>query len=476
MCIGGSTVGSVSRYWLLVKIDATGKRRTKEIMEAKTFFQQQFPEWCEQADLSDAAVHGQLWHFAHGKQVALRDGAERCLRCYVSHQIAQNCIQLVAKFGSLHRFTADELYPLVLDDEGQPTIHAPERPYQSLATRILQTFDPSRGSLNSWVAQYVKQQPALRKFLLQQGIYLLTDWAILNDTPPQRLQNILFEFFALTSVEVQRSVAVLNSFHAVYREDRLTQGAGKTVCQPPNPAQLDRMAQILQAQSNRPIPPDSILRQLQTIATYVRKYRIAMQGGSLPTESLEDPNIKASAERIAPVETDETQTEFLTFYREQFLICLDQVVAEVTRDRLTVLKRKSPPKDQPFLKALYLFHCQGQSMSSIAPQVGLSKQYEVTRLLKLNEFRADIRQRLLVILSTRVLDRAKSYADPQRLAGLDQQLEAALDEQSGTFIAEAEAAAKTASRTSQVQSLFARRVCQSLDQLDEDAWGGMSHD
>jgi hypothetical protein len=458
-----------TRYWLLITIDATGKQRAEEVMEAKIFFQQQFPDLGEQADMPEAKIHRQLWHIIHGEVTMLRDPAERCLRCYVSHQIVQACFHLVAKFGNLHRFTVDELYPLVLDDEGHPDIHYPDRPYQSLTSKILQTFYPQRGSLNAWVSQYVKQQPALRKFLIQHGIYLLTNWAILNDTPP-RLEKILAEFYTLTPAEITLSRDLLNSFHAVYREDRLQQGAGKSSCIPPTPAQLARMAQHLHKEANQQIPPDSILSQLQTIAAYIRQHRLAVQGGSLPTESLEDPSIKASAEQISVATEDESHVEFLTFYRQQLLICLDQVVVEVTRDCLTALKRKSPPKDQPFLKALYLFHCQGKSMSSIAPEVGLSKQYEVTRLLKLNEFRADIRQRLLGRLNTRILDKAKAYADPRQLASLDRQLEIALDEQLSTLVAEAEAESKNTFRT-KPQSLLARRICQTVDQLGE-----VSHD
>jgi hypothetical protein len=156
------------------------------------------------------------------------------------------------------------------------------------------------------------------------------------------------------------------------------------------------------------------------------------------------------------------QNEFLTFYREQLLNCLDQTVIEVMNDRLSFLQRKSPQTADQFLKALHLFHCRGRSMSDIAVEVGLKAQYQVTRLIKLKEFRADIRRRLLLMLGDRILNKAKVYADPQRLQTLDQQLQAILDEQIANVIQQAEAEASV-SRNRPLDSLFARRLCRHLD-------------
>jgi hypothetical protein len=450
-------VGSIAKYWTLIRLDAAGNRRTEEIVQAKLFFRQQFPNLDDQADTTDATIQRQIWHILHGETIALRDAAEQCLRCYISHQIVQACLNLAYKFGHFHRFTDDDLYPFVLDDDGKPLSHRSERPYQFLASRVLQTFDPERGSLNAWVRQYVKQQPDLCKFLLQQGVYLLTDWAILNDTPPERLTSLLAKFHQLTPIEIQHAHDLLVSYHAIYLEDRLQQSVGKAPCQPPTQEQLNRIAQHLHPLV---ISPDSILKQLQTIARFVRQHRIASKGGSLPVESLDDPD-QPFIEPATDVTDDEDHVEFLEFYRNQLQFCLDQAIAAVTRDRLTTLQQKNPSKDRLFFTALYLFHCQGQSMSSIAPQVGLSRQDEVTRLLKLNDFRADIRRRLLVLLSPRIIDKAKRYLEPQQLAILDQQLETLLDQQIGDMIAEAEAEAKT--RTRRQSSLLAKRICQFLD-------------
>jgi hypothetical protein len=38
-------MNSASRYWILIKIDAAGKRKIEEILPAKAFFLASFPEF-----------------------------------------------------------------------------------------------------------------------------------------------------------------------------------------------------------------------------------------------------------------------------------------------------------------------------------------------------------------------------------------------------------------------------------------------
>ncbi|MEC4812105.1 MAG: hypothetical protein SAK29_02315 [Scytonema sp. PMC 1069.18] len=50
------------------------------------------------------------------------------------------------------------------------------------AREILQSFDCQRSNLSTWSGQKVKQHKPLNQFLLERGLYLASDWAILNDT------------------------------------------------------------------------------------------------------------------------------------------------------------------------------------------------------------------------------------------------------------------------------------------------------
>jgi predicted DNA-binding protein YlxM (UPF0122 family) len=342
-----------------------------------------------------------------------------------------------------------------------------------LLSDILQSFDPEQSSLATWATRRVKHHKELNAFLLEHGVYLVSDWAILNDTRPKQLQRIFTEFHRLTPVEVQHATRLLENYHAVYRAQRLLarQTGTSGQCLPPTTAQLQQMAQRLFNQTHEMLAPEILMTQLQEIASRLREYRIYVRGGSFPTESL-DANVNDTgtlSERIPSPngdnqDTDE-QTEFLSFYRQQLLECLDQAIAQVTDDQVRKLKRKDADKAEKFLAALQLFHCQDLSMSEIARQINLQAQFQVSRLLKLKSFRADIRQRLLLELRDRIFEQAKTYTTPERLETLNQQLEEALSEQISTVIQEAatEASTATTARNQTPSSLFARRLCRYLD-------------
>jgi hypothetical protein len=327
-----------------VKLDSTGDHRIEVMIPAKTYFQQQFPEWTEQVEVSNALIQRQLWQLRQNEEISTHERflAESCLRCYISHRIARTCRDLETKFGSRNGFTYEDMLPYVLDDAGRALNWDRTHSYQSLATTILQTFDPAKGSLSTWVTHHVNQQPELKRFLLQHGIYLASDWAILNDTTPKQLQQIFTEMYHLTPTEVQQSCELLQSFHAVYREDRLQQRlAGvQERCQMPTPEQLVRMADALPPQTNYTFNAEIILSQLQVIATKLRRYRISARGGSVPSVSFDQPEIPPMIERLQSSQDDEEHIEFLKFYQKQFLHCLDQAICQVISDFIAKLQRK----------------------------------------------------------------------------------------------------------------------------------------
>jgi len=461
-------VVSASKYWQFVKLNSTGSRRVETMIAAKTYFQNQFPEWTKQVNVPDTTIQRQLWQQMRQDGEVKSDDrffAEICLRCYISHQIDQACLNLAAKFGSRHGFTYEDLLPFVLDDQGLLPKVPQSVAYRSLATTILQTFDPAKGTLNTWVTRYVKQHPELKRFLLQHGVYIVSDWALLNDTTSKRLQQILSEVYQFTQIEIQQTCELLQSFHAVYREDRLQQRVTgtKQPCQPPTPEQLVRIADDLKARTSRTLTPEAVLRQLNAIASKLRQYRISAQGGMVPAVSFDQPEIQPFVDRAQVEPDDEEKVEFLKYYQNQFIQCLDNAISQVISDFISKLQRKRSSVEQLFITALHLFHCQGQSMSQIAPHIGFKKQYEVTRLLKLNDLRADIRQRLLVMLRDRIVECAKMYADSQRLQSLDQQVEVILEEQITGIIQEAESEAKNPVRNQPLRGLLARRICRYLD-------------
>jgi hypothetical protein len=463
-------MGTASKYWKLVKLTSSGQRKISEIPSAQAFFQSALTEGATRTEVSDVAIQQKLTQW-YREPKTLPDShlsstdAQLCLLCFISWEIEQTCLYLEAKFGTEHGFSRQDLFPLVLDESGE--INPKNSSYQSLARQILESFDPQKSSLATWTNRRVKYHPELNTFLLERGIYMVSNWAILNDTRPKQLERILTEVYQLTPLEVQRSSQILSSYHNVYRSQRLQQRSSgfKRRCQPPTPEQYEQMANVLNAQYYLSIPTKMIAQNLQEIATQLRDYRIYSRGGQFPTQSLDASSSEGLEQLTAPEPAEESkssQEDFLEQYRQQFMSCLDRSLLEVVEQRLSKLKRRNQEKSEQFLKALSLFHCREESMGEIAKKLGLKAQYQVTRLLNLKEFRADVRQKLLIQLRDRILDFAKSYTDVQRLQTLDHQLDEALNEEIDKLMKEAESESHN-SQESSTKSLFAQRLCEQID-------------
>ncbi len=470
-------MSSVSRYWKLIRLDATGHRKSQELPEAKAFFQTQFGH---DHDLVNAEIQAQLITAARSGHAI----AELCLRCFISNQIEQVCINLEQQFGINHGFSREDLLPLVLDDDGR--IHSKPTPsdYVSVARNILNTFEANKGSLSTWTIRLVKHHRELNQFLLESGVCLLSDWAILNDTTPSKLQRVLRDFHQISTNEITRAAALLDAYHKVYRADRFIQrqAGAKGTCPTPSFDQLDRIAQVLSpplsgqtlsgqmlsaSEASHPDQARRILAQLQRLADQLRQYRIASRVGRLPTVSIDQPmdggeGLSLSDRLAAPSPSEEEAsgpTEFLRAYRAQFTQVLEQSFQTVVQARY---QKQKGEKATHFITALQRFHCQGQSMTEIARSVGLQAQFQVSRLLNLKTLREDVRHEMLQRLRAFVSQTASDWVQPDRLQQIDAQIEAALNEQIETLMQEAAAQAQSP-KDYVTGTLFSRTLCQFLD-------------
>ena len=107
------------------------------MVAAQTYFQQQFAN-VDDNSIADAAIVRQLWQQVDLKKL---EPAQLCLRCYISRLIYWVCFDLAKNFGSDKGFRCEDLLPFVLDDE---VLLKSRNSYQSLATRIIKTFDPEK--------------------------------------------------------------------------------------------------------------------------------------------------------------------------------------------------------------------------------------------------------------------------------------------------------------------------------------------
>ncbi len=461
---------TASKYWNLVRLDSSGTLKITEISLAKKFFQQQFPNLIDREAISDLAVQRDLIALKNIDREVTGVWAERCLRCFISHQIRQVCIQLEMQFGREHGFTRSDLFIYTLNDtldnfrDSIATKKAKSQ-YQPLAVEILETFDPQKANLSTWTTRLIKQNRELQHFLLEQGVYLISNWAILNDTNLKQVSRILSEFHNLTPTEIERACLLLKSHHGVYRQDRLKNRQSKGgKCQTPSLEQLERIASLINHKANLALTAEQTLSQLEKLAGLLREYRIYVRGGRLKyKQSLDNSEINTEGLQASLVsnesEDDSDRNDFLKFYQQQFQKSLDRSIEYVISTRLSKFKGKKAAKAPQFLTALKLSHCQRKSMSAIASIVGLQAQYQVTRLLKLKELRADIRHQMLQLMRDWVLTQS-NFEEPQLLKAREQEIAAALEEQIDLVLVEAE---KEASITDSPQSILAQSICDYLD-------------
>ncbi|MEO1299916.1 MAG: hypothetical protein AAFW75_29925, partial [Cyanobacteria bacterium J06636_16] len=395
-------MSAVSHYWHLQRLDSTGQCRRQPFEAARTWLQSQDTEFRPEVSEDDRALQAYLlacWRQApEPTAIALL-----CLRCFVSHAIRQACLQLVSQFGEYYQFRGADLFPFVLDDDGKPIDR-----YRPLGVHIIETFTPGKTSLESWATHLARNQSDLNQFLIERGLYRVSDWAILNDTAPSQLVKILGEFHALTSSEIMSAQSLLDRYHQVYRRDRFQQrqsGKGGR-CRQPSEDQLREISPEA--------VPQAVLADLKQLAYWLRQYRIHARGGTPLAESLdalENPDVAAPP----TTEADAQQIDFLQNYRDQVNAALAEAMTQTLQAYCEKLRRKKVPKDQDFLQALALFHCEGQGMKAIAPQVGLTTQVQVTRLMNLKRLRADVRSSLLADLQRRVQDAVLAVTSAERL-------------------------------------------------------------
>lgn len=452
----------------MVRLKAAGGITIESISQAKDFFHESFGVELDRGDVPDLVFQRQLIERDRLDPPSL---ARLCLRCFISHQIYQTCRDLVNRFGRDRGLTEGELLTLVLDDT-LDRLMDDRSGYQSLAIKILQTFDPSRSSLATWTIKLVKSHSELNRLLLEYGIYIITDWAILNDTTVKQMERIFSEFYQLTSQEIEAAAHLLETYHAIYRAQRLQQrkmGESRQ-CLPPTETQLVQMSECLQQRFDRALSKYNVMHKLQHMAELLRQHRIYRRGGSPKIQSLSNPETCLEIEKQEVLQFSATQdndknpeNEFLRDYRRSLIICLERALDQVIKAYMNRKTRQSFFDAQSFVLGLSLFYCQQKSMNEIAEILGLKAQYQVTRLLKLKSFRSDIQQKLVVSLREVVLDKASAYTNPEGLAKLESKIAEAISI-SIENILENERDSRTHDLSGE-RSLFTQSLCSKLTQF-----------
>ena len=254
-------------------------------------------------------------------------------------------------------------------------------------------------------------------FLKEHDILLISDWALLNSANPTKLTKALGDFHLLSAPEIEQSQQLLAAYHQVYRQERILKG-DKGRCEDPTPDQCEAIRQHL---PNRAITAIEVFQQLRRLAKRLRDYDLERYHGQ-PGNTVESiiETLAPSPAPEAEPEADLPWARLTEIYQAEFNACLTQAVKDVIEQRLQTLK---PQQRQNYLQALRFFYCEGLKMGEIAPLIGLEKQYQVTRLLKLKPFRAEIRHRAIACLQLTLRQQFTALLTPDHLVELDNNLE-----------------------------------------------------
>lgn len=437
----------------MVTLTSAGKCRNKEIAEAESWYKSQAVNQTD--ELSEREIQTKLWYLTQ-LDTEHASIARLCLRCWLSHHIAMVCYQLTKQFGQTYGFTVTDLWPLVLDDDGSLSPS-----YQPLTAKILERYQPQQAALSTWASRLTKGHPEMNRFLLERGLYRISDWAILNDTPVARLKR---DLPSISAIELKERCELLTAYHLVYRQDRLLnrEKVGRTSrCIDPTPKQLLAIGTIV----NRSWQSSEVLTRLSELAHQLREHRIAVRRGVPVAQSLAVMETHGQQlENNVEDEAEVAQDDFLQQYRSHFSNSLERSIERVVFGYTEIYRKKNPPKDKAFLLALHLFHCEGLSMSVIAQQVGLKSQVQVSRLLNLKRFRTEICIYWLKQIKQQVNAEALAHISHDHLTRISEQVDRILAEETASAMAEAAAEAQV-SKNRETKSTFARRLCAVLPRL-----------
>jgi hypothetical protein len=456
-------MGQVSKYWTILLLDSAGRTRPRELHNVKTFLEEEYSVYLKEdgAPSEDELIRSLL--------PLPNPEAQLVLRCLISHQIAIACQSLVNQFGQFYGFTLADLLPLVLDDDGKPW--TTQGTYKILAQQVLDRFDPSAGKLATWVTRLVRQHPAVSACLLDHGLYLVSDWAILNDTKPDQLYRIWTQHYNLSPQEAEQACCLLESFRLVYTPERRPGSR----CKDPTPDQLDRIAQTLSTALARPTTTPEMQKQLTQLCKRLRAYRILARGGQIRGLSVDDAQ---TLERIQDKVAYERSTDEDSGQRDRLISACREIfdsalpksihsaIAQAHSQFLNSPRSDTRAKAVLYFPALRLFHGDRISMGEIAPRIGLKRQDDVSRLLNLNHLRTQVRNLVL----TQCFGQIKPILQTQgglTCAQIDravEAIEALFAEQIDPILQEEEQRTRTPKAFDR-PTRFAQAICDELDVL-----------
>ena len=203
-----------------------------------------------------------------------------CLRCHISHPLEAWVRALHGRFHTSYDLDLTAIASYALDDTGALKLRCstdrkepftlaalqelPPGLISPFSAEVLRTYDPSRCGLPHWARMKIQCHNELKAYLRQQGLLLISDWALLADSSPRRIRES-WERCGTAAYRSEGMESLHRRFRPLYREamqayrSRTGKGSG---WQPD--------LQFLKALAPEQAAPETS-DQLQTLAAAVRK-------------------------------------------------------------------------------------------------------------------------------------------------------------------------------------------------------------
>jgi len=304
-----------------------------------------------------------------------------CLRCRISHPLEA---WLKATFRAHHENHGIELKAMAsyaLDDQGALSIRRSKEntadftysvinsltsgPTSPFSAEILRSFDPALCGLPHWARLKIQSNNELKAYFKQHGLLLISDWALLRNSSPRRVQQAC-QAHLRSSSTIESLIALHGRFLPLYdlAKQEFKATTGKSSGWQPG---LEFLDQLEPAQD-----PFDTKERLLAIAKAIRQLLTGSANQSL------DQSLEAGIEPVAPSSTDADGPE-----PAELKVLIDAALERALDNLMPAEMQKEAikfSKDEGRKLAFELYG-QGLSQRDIAQQVN-HQQAWVSRLLK----------------------------------------------------------------------------------------------
>ncbi|MBW4511674.1 MAG: hypothetical protein KME64_35005 [Scytonematopsis contorta HA4267-MV1] len=472
------------RYWNILRISLENEKEGYKyclVPPAQEFCQEQAAKDNENLQIS---LLTSFQSRNYQGDSAKRARAGLCLRCYISHPILKACKKIDSLFAGNKSFSYRDLLPYVLNDDGKSLVildddgktqviieengKSKASIYKFFSIKVLQTFSNNSQfhmSLDNWTYLQTKQNQDIKEFLSEFGFKNLSEWALLNRVRSRQLQRLS-----------SRSRHLIETFHAVYRRDRIsTKNIGIKRCPDPSFTQQQEMLNLLQKREVTIKSNTELIHELKLVARELRQFDIWSYRETLETydQNSESFHIRTDLPTTSINELDIEQRELLLFINEQLHLSLTNAIEKEIKSRISNLQKskKYVPFATRFIFGLQMYYCKGMSLKDIAPKLEMSSWDQARRVLNPGEILSNVRAFTVQTVLEKTLEKAHEKGlteippNPDYLKNLAEQIESFVDAE----IFQEAIEEIRAGKSRYMESLYAQKLRDYLKKEEERA-------